>query len=532
MRNNLPTNTDYLRRLATRQKIRSIIDERTFDRQRAFILDPSKNKILFTPRRSGKSYACGLYLIQEALLYPGRTSLYLGLTKESANRAVAAVIAGELNRIKLRFGFNKVDKTFTLRNGSQIKLSGLDSSQRDQERLLGGCYHLCIIDECQSHIQDLESIIYDKLGPAMGDFSLKGGGIFVLAGTPGEIPSEKKFWYRLTRQDETPRVGGWSMHSWNASDNPHYAREFAAYCAKLLDARGPGYRDEPGFRREYLGEWQQIINHSVYRFEAQRDQIRSSPRPDDTAEEQESVSRARSLLAGERTWVDRKGRRHNWTYCIGVDLGWVDATAFVVTAYSSTDNILYIVESSKAPNMTLNEVAGRLISLNAKFRPIRILLDQAGAGKQMAESIRREHGLPIFPADKTEKHSHVARMNSDFVSGRIRVIRETNAGLACEWQTLALDHRALERGEWKEAEKFDNHLADAALYAYKDALHALSGEAVQPIDQDSYQAHDQVRRRRILTRRTLDPYEQLQSESDARIQCSNIFTKEPNPYEF
>jgi hypothetical protein len=90
-----------------------------------------------------------------------------------------------------------------------------------------------------------------------------------------------------------------------------------------------------------------------------------------------------------------------------------------------------------------------------------------GANKQAVEEIVRHHQLPLTPAQKTDKASFIRIMNSDFISGKIKVDPSKNIVLAQEYDKAVWNKKALERGLYKEDLSFHGDCTDAALYAYR-----------------------------------------------------------------
>lgn len=504
------TTNEYLQTLKQRAKVRKWAEKRCFDKQLIFMRDPSRRRLLFTARRCGKSDVCATLLVEQAILYPGRINVFLGLTKLTALASIKEPLDQHLKYFGLdNYNYTEQDGIIRLSNGSSIKIGGLDASPREKKKLRGAKIHLCIIDECQD-IPDLQGTIDYDLSKALLDYRLSGGGLLVLAGTPGEIPTEENYWYRLTKQDETgaqlvqfATSEGFTLHRWSIPENPHTAAEFADECAELHRIKGPAYRDEPKFRRESLGLWPANNGAGfVYRFDEKRDTVRCMLQDNEKndPDRKEEASRLNALLRGDRSWKDSKGCIHRYIYVIGCDIGHIDATGFSICAYSMTDQNFYVIKTSKIQRALVDHIAGDLIGYNAIFHPARILIDSAGGSKVIAESIRREHGLPIQAAQKPEKQSHVARMNADFATQRIKVIAETNPLYIDELKKLRLDQRAWDRGEWKEAEKFQNHLCDATLYAFKDALHHFATEAEKPNDPRSFEAAQEERFNRTYSR--------------------------------
>ncbi len=456
----------------------TLVHDLSFPKQEAFILDPSKRKAALCTRRAGKTNAFVLPFVRDALKYPGRKQIYLGLSKDSAENAFWP----ELERVLLDRGikhqYGYVGKLCQFANGSTIQIGGVDASPRDMGKLLGGKPHAAAIDECQDHTQDLRHLINGVLGPAMLDHSLDGGGVIALGGTPGMHLGDH-FWWQVTKQlaDGSPdpeRLKGWSVHQWLISDNPHTAKQFAADLARMELEQGPGFRADPVFRRQYLGQWVLDMDELVYKFNAEKNTI-----PRDSAI-------GRLLLSASPTF----------TYQLSVDLGWEDATAFCVSAYSPSDRHFYVVESQKMNHTTVSAIASHCKDYAAKYSIKRMVIDEGGgSGKLLAESFRSEHGLPVEAADKTNKQAAVARLNSDMIGGRVLAIRETNEALVLEYQKHVVDRRLRALGEWGEPKRHDNHIADAALYAHRMSMHAFGVEPAPEREKDFIDAALQQRQR-------------------------------------
>lgn len=152
------------------------------------------------------------------------------------------------------------------------------------------------------------------------------------------------------------------------------------------------------------------------------------------------------------------------TYLVGIDYGYTDATAFCVLGWRETDPTVYVVECYKRAGLTPSDAAEEAHALSRKYAPVKMVGDVGGLGKGYAEEARRRFALPIEPADKVNKRGYIALMNGDLERGRIKVDPATCAELVAEWAELPWteDHA-------KEADGFDNHCADACLYAWRAA---------------------------------------------------------------
>ena len=446
--------------LERRSRHHTIANEVLFDKQLDVVHDPSRRKAIFTPRRCGKSTTIGILLLQEALAFPRRKNLYIGLTGEAAYSIIfTEIIEQECKRRKIHLKYNATTRTITFSNGSTIKLAGMDSSPRDMEKLLGGKYHCVVVDECQSFTQDLRMMIKEKLGPAMSDYLDRGGGIIVLAGTPGLVMGDH-FWYQITKQTRTglpdpERERGWSVHSWGVPSNPHMAKQFATVCKEEEELFGAMYYERPEFQRQWLGRWVLDASGRAFKFSKDHNVVAD-------------MDIAASLVNGDR----------KWTFIIGVDLGFEDATAVVLGAYCNTDPNLYVVSSEKLKKAVASTVGLKLQALTATFAVQHISVDTGGgASRQFAETLAAEYNLPIQAAEKTEKENAIGSMNSDFLAGRIRVVTHggANKDLIDELEKVTIDEKKLrEKGKWAISATAEDHLCHALLYMWRNSLHKHS----------------------------------------------------------
>jgi hypothetical protein len=439
----VPDDLQLLVEYERRSKHNELAESICFPKQLEFIRNPARRKALFGARRFGKSYTLGAYLLQEALSYPRRSSIYVGLSSDAAYGIIFRdIIEEQCRKRNIRLKYNATTHVITFSNGHTIKLAGMESSPRDMEKLLGRKYHLAVIDECQSFTQDLRMLVTKKLWPAMQDYVIHGGGTVVLAGTPGDLRG-RHYWYSITKQLTTglpdpDREKGWHVTTWPVSDNPYMSEQFKLVQQDYLQTYGPSYVDLPAYRSEWLGQWIMDPGANVFKWDPK---INTVTDPELAA----------SLLRGDR----------KWTYIVSTDLGWEDATAIVLSAYAKDDPNWYVVKSEKFKHMFSSQLGAALSTYKKVFGVQRMVVDTGGgASKQLAMSLQSEFELPIFAADKAEKENAIARMNSDFLAGRIKVVTlgGVNEELVKEWERLTWNKKKLEEdGVLKFDEKFDDH---------------------------------------------------------------------------
>lgn len=420
----------------------------SFPNQRNFIKDPSRLKALFCTRRASKTYTAGLYLVKESLENPGVSSLFIGLTRLSAKGIVWKDVLKDINKKHdLRIAFNETLLTATFPNGSVIYVTGVDADQDEMEKLLGQKYRLVCIDEAASYSIDLNKLVYGVLKPA----TIDQGGTICLMGTSGNIV--KGLFFDIT----TSKEAGWSLHSWTAMDNPFIRDQWIEELEDIRKNR-PLFMETPLFRQWYLNEWVIDTDKLVYKFDRLKNTYGTMPR---------------EYLA-------------KWNYVLGVDLGYEDATAFVLTAFNDNDPTLYIVETFKKSKMDITDVANRIKAFQTQHDIYKVIVD--GANKQAVEEIRKRHGIALDAADKTGKSDFIEIMNAEFIQAKIKINPATSSDLIDEYLGLIWDERALGLGKRVEHSSCDNHLCDAALYAWRYCYQFLSTAAKEPVRLNTQEA--------------------------------------------
>lgn len=415
----------------------AFIDE-NFPKQAQFMRDPAKRKAAKCTRRAGKSFGFGRILFQEAWNFAGCTCLYIGLTKATARNIMWKDVLKPLNA-KLELGGTfKETLQIAMPNTSEIHLTGADMDAEEMEKVLGGKYRVVIIDEGGSFRIELRKLIYENLEPALADWD----GYTVLGGTPTEFT--KGLFFDVTRDDHAKREPGWSVHEWSTFDNPYMAVNWKKRVQHLIDTN-PRVQETPAYKRMYLGQWVTDEDDLVYKYSFERNYADELP----------------------------KG---SYTYVLGIDLGFNDASAFVLYAYSLSDKTLYTVETYKASGMDITDVANRIKHYQKTYSVYKMIVD--GAAKQSIEELKNRYSLPLESADKAGKAEFIEIMNAEFIQGRIKLIGAATLPLATEYRGLVWDKDAWEKRKKREEHPgCENHLADAALYGWRHCYQYLARPA-------------------------------------------------------
>jgi hypothetical protein len=461
-----------------------LIEASLTERQRIWRADKSPEKALLASRRSGKSYGADADCLIDQLEVPGTKVIIVCLTLKQARDAHWGNLLKLSAEYDLDIAFNETALRWRLPNGSTGFLAGAEKMD-EIERLRGGEEDKAIIDEPGSFApRVLLYLIDDIISPRLASRS----GTLCLIGSPGQILSGP--FYQATCPEDPDNVlrdedgelilddagavqptAQWftgvatelrySAHRWTVQDNTALPHQWDRFVAKK---RRRGWHDDhPTWRREYLGQWVRDESGQVYAYARllAKDPTRVTWAP---LSEPGSTKEAHGLPPGD------------WRTVLGVDLGFEDDFAMVVVAWSSERQEMRVLWDYKDNHLTVGQIAAELRTAQARFGPFTAIVADAGAlGKLVVETFVAEYGIPVERADKTQKYDHIELVNSDFHSGRLKLIRDSH--LAREMEELVWDLskdslRALARaGKLRESPRCPNHLCDALLYAWRFCYH-------------------------------------------------------------
>lgn len=414
---------------------------RLFPQQHAFVFDASRRKSALCPRRAGKTYACVAMLFRAAFEARRSNLVYLTLTRGQAQKNIWGTIKQFNDELKLGLKFHETFLQVRFPNGSLLQLQGADT-RPEIDKLRGQAFDLVVIDECKSFgTTIMQELIHEVLGPALNDRL----GQLVLIGTPGNVLAGQ-FFDATTEGGPGVKTYGkthegpfrWSFHKWSMQDNtgvPHL------WSVALADKAANGWSDDdPRWIREYLGRWCPSDDVMVYAYNPERD-----------------------------SWRGELPEGHEWTYVLGADFGFEDDFALSVVAYADTCPTLYHVYDFKAPHLTIPDMAKAITSAQERFGSFSAMVGDTGNfGKALVATLNSEYGFHFEPAVKTDKKDYIELLNSDLISGRLKLHADSHA----------VNEMALL--QWRDATKREedkgtpNHACDALLYTWRYAYHHFS----------------------------------------------------------
>lgn len=419
-----------LQELKNREGLNPKIDfiDHKFPIQKQILQDSHRFQLWNCTRRGAKSNTAARSLCMTSHDCAGAESIYMALTLDSSKAILWSVIEELLEERKINFkpykqqGYFEIEAGVSRSQWSKIRFFGVDASYREMRKILGRKLKKVLIDEAGSITVDMPTLVYQMIMPALIDLE----GFMGLLGTCENIPNTF-FESVLSGKDKMSSI--WKKYIWDTYQNPYMAAAWEKEIKSIL-AANPKAAEASWFRTHYLNQWCAdddllIIKHGSH----------------------------------NETTLYPRGELF---YVLGVDLGFNDSSSFTVTAFSSNDHNLYVLESFKRSGMDFTDVASTIKGLQANYPFYRIIVD--GSAKQGVEELRNRHQLPLIAAEKTDKATFLRALKDDYVQGNILVHASKCSQLIQEQSQLMW----LKDAEGKEDPRCENHCNDSLLYAWRD----------------------------------------------------------------
>jgi len=438
-----------------KEKEKFTLEKYLFKEQLDFVLDEDSAKIAVCSRRAGKSVACAADLVYTALSQPEISCLYITLTRRMAKQLVWKEIKIIDRKYNLGGDYNSSDLTVTFPNGSMIYLSGANTSD-EIEKFRGSAFKKVYIDEGQSFGSHIEELINDVLGPSLMDYA----GSLILIGTPPPIPTG---FFSKTYQESK----GWSKHHWTFWDNPFIIEKSGLTHQQMIDKelkrRGIA-ADSPSVRREWYGEFTLDADSLLLHYDKTHNHFEKLP--------------------------DNK----SYSYVMGVDLGFNDADAIAVLAWSDNSPVTYLVEELVVSQQGITPLVAQIEAFQKKYPISRIVVDQGALGKKIAEELTRRHAIPVEAAEKQRKMENVAFLNDALRTGKFMANKESK--FANDSYLVEIDQERSTADKIMVSKKYHSDIIDAVLYAFKlSPAYAFQAQKPKPkpgTDQWAKEEHERM----------------------------------------
>lgn len=411
-----------------------------FDKQLAFVEDPNPFKIAVCSRRAGKTVACAAHLIDAAVKTPNVVCLYITLSRNNAKKIIWRDLKNIIEKHELKAVPDNTELSWTFPNGSVIYLSGA-KDESEIEKFRGLSVKLCYIDECQSFKAYIQELINDIIAPSLIDYA----GTLALIGTPGPIPAG--FFYECSQSEN------WSKHHWTFWDNMFIVEKSGSSHQQLFDRelkrRGTTAAD-PSIQREWFGKWVLDSDSLLIKYDSNKN-----------------------------NWAPPLPITNKYNYILGIDVGFMDADALAVLAWSESDPVTYLVEEIVTPKQGLSELVDQVNYIQKKYDISKMIMDMGGLGKKIGEEMIRRYHIPVEAADKTRKMENIELLNDALRRGHFKAPAKSR--FAQDSYLVEIDRDKSTPDRIKVSDRFHSDIIDSVLYAFKfSPAYAYSPEPEKP----------------------------------------------------
>lgn len=408
----------------------------------------SRKIIVNVARQQGKSTTAAAKALHRAVLFPRSVILIV---------APAVTQATELRR--------KIDEHLRNLTGIEAKVDA--NNKRELEFSNGSRIIVLAADEdtvrsytADMIIEDESAMVPDTVYEAMEPMLLVTDGQHILMGTPKGL---RKHHFPDIWHDTLSDWDRYEVTAWSNTRIPNNKKKLEALKAE---------KERLGrlwwFQQEYECSFIAAAQGLVYPYDA------------------------------KKNWTVAIPQDHRyWQYVLGIDYGYVDSTAYVILGWQADDPNVYVIETIEKRGLLAPEAALIAHGLAKKYPFARMVGDMSGFGKSYVEEARRRFKLPIIAAAKNDKRGYIELMTSDMKAGLLKVF-DGNPALLDEWSKLPWDES---RDNPMDGHK--DHLADACLYAWREACHFLEEVRKNPPKKGSKEAYD-LEADEIFERRMLE----------------------------
>ncbi len=292
-------------------------------------------------------------------------------------------------------------------------------------RLRGRKSPAIAIDEAQDFGIHVQSLIDDILTPMLTDYS---DSWLAIVGTPGPVP--QGYFFEVTQEGRY----GFSRHQWTLLENI-YLPNPGEFIADLMKRR-EWDDNNPTLLREWGNKWVLDVQSLWIQYKSSKNDFKDLPK------------------------INGK-----YNYILGVDWGYKDSDALAILAYSDESPITYLVEELVTAKQGVTELVEQVQEMRKKYDISKIVMDEGGGGKKMAEEMRRRHAIPVEPAEKIRKQETVEFFNDSLRTGRF--MAKADSRFAKDSYLVQIDWDKSTENKIIVKKHPHSDIIDAVIYAFK-----------------------------------------------------------------
>lgn len=431
-------------------------------------------------RRAGKTVGIVADMLDTCLKESEINLLYITITQQQARAIIWSDLLRLIEDYQLECKVDNTRLTVSFPNKSRIYIAGA-KDRTEIEKFRGWKLRKCYIDECQSFRTYIKELINDIIIPALRD---KRGELY-LTGTPGPVKAGVFYEYSQSKN--------WRSHHWTAFDNPYMHDPPNLNLEEVLREeriiRGIDESD-PSYIRETFGKWIEDTDALVYKFNRTRNIYSALPSD------------------GE------------WSYIIGIDIGYNDSDAIAVIGYNSHHKKVYLVDEHVKNKQNISQLVEVIQHYKDQYNPIRMVMDAGALGKKIQEELRFRHGLHIEAAEKSRKVEFIELLNDDLRTEKFKAFENSIFQEDCMLVQWDKDSKIRNPERPKISDTYHSDICDAVLYAWRDCKHYLSEKPVPKIEPntDDYMKELERKEAEEMQRKKEDPYAfELEKQFEADV---------------
>ena len=431
-------------------------------------------------RRAGKTVGIVADMLDTCLKESEINLLYITITQQQARAIIWSDLLRLIEDYQLECKVDNTRLTVSFPNKSRIYIAGA-KDRTEIEKFRGWKLRKCYIDECQSFRTYIKELINDIIIPALRD---KRGELY-LTGTPGPVKAGVFYEYSQSKN--------WRSHHWTAFDNPYMHDPPNLNLEEVLREeriiRGIDESD-PSYIRETFGKWIEDTDALVYKFNRTRNIYSALPSD------------------GE------------WSYIIGIDIGYNDSDAIAVIGYNSHHKKVYLVDEHVKNKQNISQLVEVIQHYKDQYNPIRMVMDAGALGKKIQEELRFRHGLHIEAAEKSRKVEFIELLNDDLRTEKFKAFENSIFQEDCMLVQWDKDSKIRNPERPKISDTYHSDICDAVLYAWRDCKHYLSEKPVPKIkpNTDDYMKELEKKEAEEMQRKKEDPYAfELEKQFEADV---------------
>lgn len=422
-----------------------------------------------TGRRIGKSeYICRV-VFRGAWENPRSINPLILPTAKQARYALWPVLLRTQRKHFPDARVNESEMRMYLPEGGIVACGGCEHAE-DVVKWFGIPFQEAAIDECGNFKPHLRALYDDALWPGMMDY----GGRLTRSGNPGIVLHGPWFeWTGPARKGNTP------LYTGDARLNPYIEKMSGKTPLEFFEAtlekngwvwdRDDITRSTASFVRLYLGEWAQDAGSLVYPYQAYRDGV-----PWNYAAELPRFTETGDPVTPTL-----------WRFVIGMDIGFVDDTTYVIVASHPALREQYFTHAEGHAQWLDEQKVTRALQLRQRppagnlweregFEPgpeqyARIVIDPGGGGKNVIETIALGRpgrpGVPAETAKKPEKALGIREMRDAIIAAYMKFLPDAQP-LVDEMNVLGWDDDKLQHDP-----NGVDHYCDGGLYAKRASAH-------------------------------------------------------------